>query len=222
MSARRIAEGVEFRRGGRHALGLAGALLLAALVQGCATPPPPAPKMNRSYVVLLSDADGKTGQVVVTGASGRAVLDRADTGVRFEALSATPATVAAAEIERDFAPTLEALPKAPVHFLFYFETGSTQLTPASRAEWRRVLDEVASREAPDISITGHTDTSGRAAANEVLGLQRARRAAELLGAARALPPERVVYDSHGESNPLVKTADGVDEPRNRRVEIVVR
>ena len=28
--------------------------------------------------------------------------------------------------------------------------------------------------------------------------------------------------SHGEGNPLVPTPDGVDEPRNRRVEVVVR
>jgi OOP family OmpA-OmpF porin len=36
-------------------------------------------------------------------------------------------------------------------------------------------------------------------------------------------PERVVtVESYGERAPIVPTADGVSEPRNRRVEIVIR
>jgi outer membrane protein OmpA-like peptidoglycan-associated protein len=34
--------------------------------------------------------------------------------------------------------------------------------------------------------------------------------------------ERLETDSHGEGNPLIETADNVAEPRNRRVEVIVR
>jgi len=35
-------------------------------------------------------------------------------------------------------------------------------------------------------------------------------------------PANITVTSHGEGNPLIKTADNVSEPRNRRVEVVIR
>jgi len=37
-----------------------------------------------------------------------------------------------------------------------------------------------------------------------------------------VPAERIVIAGRGEREPIVPTADNVDEPRNRRVEINVR
>ena len=39
--------------------------------------------------------------------------------------------------------------------------------------------------------------------------------------ARRMQVETIRIEAHGEARPLVETADGVDEPQNRRVEIVV-
>ena len=45
-------------------------------------------------------------------------------------------------------------------------------------------------------------------------------AAELLR--RGVPRNEIVTRGFGEANPLVPTADGVREPQNRRVEIILR
>jgi outer membrane protein OmpA-like peptidoglycan-associated protein len=45
--------------------------------------------------------------------------------------------------------------------------------------------------------------------------------AELL-IGRGLPVSDVFVASHGEADLLVQTARGVNEPRNRRVEVIVR
>jgi peptidoglycan-associated lipoprotein len=85
----------------------------------------------------------------------------------------------------------------------------------------QVLERAKSRSNLDISVIGHTDTQGKAEANEALALERASAiAAELrqLG----LPDVVLSVESHGERNLLVPTADEVAEPRNRRMEITLR
>ena len=45
-------------------------------------------------------------------------------------------------------------------------------------------------------------------------------AAELVR--QGIAPDEIAVSAYGESRPLVPTADGVREPQNRRVEIVLR
>ena len=59
------------------------------------------------------------------------------------------------------------------------------------------------------------------AANEQVGMRRAQRMAELLRA-RGLEAMELRVESHGERNLLVATPDATAEPRNRRVEVLVR
>lgn len=193
----------------RHA---AAVLACAALVLGgCA---------QRSYLVLMENADGSTGKVVVDTADGRRVVDRAGEGVTLGA-SPRPLTVDAQRIEADFGPALSALPPPPTVFLLYFETAGARLTAESRAKLPQVLEQVKSRPAPDISIVGHTDTVGSDADNEALGLARARAVHAMLKTA-GIGAREVTVSSHGEHNLLVRTPDNTDEARNRRVEVTVR
>jgi outer membrane protein OmpA-like peptidoglycan-associated protein len=70
-------------------------------------------------------------------------------------------------------------------------------------------------------VIGHTDRVGADDANDALSLQRAQTMREaMLGL--GIPPARIRAAGRGEREPLVPTADGVEEPRNRRVEINVR
>ena len=72
-----------------------------------------------------------------------------------------------------------------------------------------------------IEVNGYADRSGPAQFNEVLSLRRAEAvAAELLR--RGVPRNEIVTRGFGEANPLVPTADGVREPQNRRVEIILK
>ena len=62
---------------------------------------------------------------------------------------------------------------------------------------------------------------GSDADNDRLSLLRAERVRASL-VAQGIAPERIQASGRGEREPIVQTADGVDEPRNRRVEINVR
>jgi hypothetical protein len=63
-------------------------------------------------------------------------------------------------------------------------------------------------------ISGHTDTVGDAEVNQRLSLARARSLAERLRDLGVQVP--ILYTGFGEEHLAVKTADEVDQPRNRR------
>ena len=70
-------------------------------------------------------------------------------------------------------------------------------------------------------VTGHTDTMGTNRANFDLGLKRAMMVRNLLVSA-GLEASQIQVTSLGETDLLVHTSDNTPEPRNRRVDIVVR
>lgn len=186
-------------------------LLLLGLLGACASP---------SYVVLLKDADGGTGQVELRGSKGTQLLTRADEGANLDGAT-LPYAVSAERLQNDFGAAMAARPPAAEQFQLYFESGGAMLTAESAALLPRVVEAARRRPAADVSIVGHTDTVGAADKNAELALTRARTAASLLteGGLKALA---IAVESHGESNLLVKTPDETAEPRNRRVEITVR
>src|SRR5258707_13594399 len=80
---------------------------------------------------------------------------------------------------------------------------------------------MARRQAPDITVIGHTDLVGPDPSNDALSLQRAERVKSIL-AGMGIPPERILTAGRGRREPLVPAATGVSEPRNRGAEIRVR
>ena len=211
----------------RSAVGMLGAIsvaVLLALAGGCATPPapPPAPALVDT-IVLLPEKDGRATAVTVTQGANQIMLDRP-----YAAASATaagggvrPSQSSDALVQAKFGAALAAQPPRPASFVLYFVEGRDTLTDESKAVVERVFAEIAARPAPDIAVIGHTDSVGNATANDALSLQRAeaiRR--ELLQ--RGIVPENVQASGRGERELLVPTADNVAEPRNRRVEIIVR
>jgi OmpA-OmpF porin, OOP family len=70
-------------------------------------------------------------------------------------------------------------------------------------------------------VAGHADRSGSPQYNQRLSQRRADVvAAELVR--QGVNRSDIGITAYGESRPLVATADGVREPQNRRVEIVLR
>jgi outer membrane protein OmpA-like peptidoglycan-associated protein len=130
-------------------------------------------------------------------------------------------TLSAEELERIFGEAMAARAPAPRRFNLYFELGGDTLTPASAAFATVIIAEVTTRPAPEVTVIGHTDTTGVAAANLELGLRRARLIRDRLVAA-GLDPAVVEIASHGETDLLVATPDDTAEPVNRRVEVAVR
>ncbi len=201
--------------------GLIIGLVAAIVLVGCASPPPP-PAPPPSYVALLKNDDGTTGKVQITTADGVTQLDKALQGVRFAAPAGQTFVVSQDKIDKDFGAALAASPRKPVSFLLYFQAGGAKLTVESEADVLKIFEELKQRQVPDISVIGHTDTSGDDDANVKLGLQRATAIAELIGNGGKLESKKISIESHGEKNLLVLTPDNTPEPRNRRVEVTVR
>jgi outer membrane protein OmpA-like peptidoglycan-associated protein len=171
-------------------------------------------------VVVLPSADGHTGTVVVQRGEERQVLNQPYAASR----SGEEAVVrlSAEEVRQSFGATLEALPAAPTLFMLYFITGTDELTDESKADLQRILAALKQRPVPDVAVIGHTDTvGGDVTTNDRLSAQRAERVKGFL-VEIGIPAARIQTAGRGARELLVPTADNVDEPRNRRVEINVR
>lgn len=200
------------------------AACLALTAAACASHTVKAPEVpGESLVALLPDPEtGSVGRATVTNAAGRVELDEArESTVARQGVAPTAVTaLSGSDARRLFGDTLEALPPPSRHFTLYFAFDSEQLTPESRAVMTEIVGVVKAHRVPDVLIVGHTDTTGSRAGNFALGLRRANSVRTLLREAGLDAAVDVI--SHGESEPLVPTGDGVFEAKNRRVEITVR
>ncbi len=119
------------------------------------------------------------------------------------------------------APIAAPAPEPARTYLVFFDWDRADLT----ARARQIIAEAASAsthvQTTRIEVNGYTDLSGTARYNEGLSVRRAKSVqAELIrdGVQRS----EIGIHGFGESNPLVPTAQGVREPQNRRVEIILR
>lgn len=103
-------------------------------------------------------------------------------------------------------------------FLIFFDHGESSITPQSRAILERPLARWRSGEAAFLLIEGHADSSATLERSLDVSRRRAWAVHDWLVEA-GVPPEAIAVRYHGESRPLVETADSVREPQNRRVEI---
>lgn len=120
-----------------------------------------------------------------------------------------------------FTQALAAQPEAPQRFTLYFVEGSDTLTPESQAALQTVLAAIRQRPAPDLLVIGHTDRVGSVADNDKLSAKRAESIRQQL-LKLGIDADNIVASGRGEREPLVATPDEVAEPRNRRVELLVR
>lgn len=179
---------------------------------------------KKTTVVLLSDPDGNIGHLTVANAGGTVDINHhaeATVVTSRDSRPGTPATMAEGQIAAQFSEVLAMVPPQPIHFLLYFQTGSTDLTPESQALLPRIFERIASLKSQHISVIGHSDTAGNRDNNLRLSKERATAVSRLL-IQEGVPEQQIAITSHGEENPVIKTADDVAEPRNRRVEVIVK
>jgi len=179
---------------------------------------------KKTTVVLLPDPDGKVGHVTVSNDAGTLDITHAREATTVKGRDSLPAgsTILSKEaIDAEFSPVLTILPAQPVHFILYFKSESTELTEQSVKILPEIIASIQSRKSQDISVIGHSDTAGDRQYNLQLSRKRALAVSRILEK-KDVEATFIKSTSHGEMNPLVKTADNTHEPRNRRVEVVVR
>ncbi|TDU30898.1 outer membrane protein OmpA-like peptidoglycan-associated protein [Panacagrimonas perspica] len=189
------------------------AALLVVLLAGCAT---------HDRVILLPNSDGGVGKIAILRDGQETVIGEpyasANTDDRGHLDSAI---LEAADVRKEFDAELAGLPARPVTRNLYFRADSTLLTAESEAEATAIFNELAARSAVEIVLVGHSDTQGSERHNDQLSLTRAMLVRARL-IATGISAFNISVAGMGERSPIVPTPDGVDEPRNRRVELHAR
>jgi OOP family OmpA-OmpF porin len=126
----------------------------------------------------------------------------------------------------DFESSAAAAPPAPPpaeaakSYLVFFDFDKSDLTPEALKIVRAAADNATKSNATKLEVTGHTDTSGSDAYNMRLSKRRAVSVEEEL-VKDGVPRQEIAIFAKGKREPLVPTGDGVKEPQNRRVQIVL-
>jgi outer membrane protein OmpA-like peptidoglycan-associated protein len=195
-------------------------------IVGVAYPVAPVPGLSATLEYRFLGKQGyqrETGQNVTVGNEAHGNLDFTNDynhsiliGLRY-AFGVTPPPPPAP------APAPAAVPApAPARtYLVFFDWDKSDLT----ARARQIISDAASAsthvQTTRIEVNGYTDLSGTAKYNMGLSIRRANAvAAELVrdGVSRS----EISIQGFGETHPLVPTAQGVREPQNRRVEIILK
>ena len=102
----------------------------------------------------------------------------------------------------------------------FFDTGKSVVKPAGQAKLADLVEKVKSVSLEVIILVGHTDSQGKAAANQKLSVARAEAVKKFL-VSKGIEANRVYTEGKGSSQPVAdnKTAEG--RAKNRRVEVEV-
>ncbi len=196
--------------------------ILLCLFSGCG-----AHRAKRDLIVLLPDPDGKGGAVTVTTQGGSQSLDKPGYAIVVEDLNQPPRAsqpMDEKEITEVFGPALSTLPDPASRFILtilYFEHDTTKLTHESKDLLAEILRTIKRRQSNEVYVVGHTDLVGKEAYNAELSQRRANYVRDLL-VSSGIKPNTLFVSYYGKTRPLVPTRDEVPEPRNRRVEVIVR
>ena len=191
------------------------ALLAPALLSLAACAP-------ATRVVLLPQEGVPTAAVTVQARQGQVVLAQPYAVAEVASSgSVDTAQTDAQQVEKRYGQLLSVQPAAEQRLTLLFMPGGAQLTPESSAALADALARATERPGGEVIIIGHTDRVGSVESNDTLSLQRAQAVRQLV-IDRGFDPNRVEAVGRGEREPVVQTADEVEEPKNRRAEIVVR
>jgi outer membrane protein OmpA-like peptidoglycan-associated protein len=202
-----------------HVVGT-NSVLAYQLILGLAVPFSPSLALTAEYRALGA-LDGDRDAYFYPGNGGARTVGSADTsngiqqslliGLRynFGQRSAPPA------------PAPAAAPAPARTYLVFFDWDRYNLTDRARQIIGEAANASRSTQTTRIEVAGHADRSGTPQYNQRLSQRRADAVAAELER-QGVPRSAMVVQAFGESRPLVPTADGVREPQNRRVEIVLR
>ena len=187
--------------------------LWLAVLGGCA----------RQSIVLVPDPDGRVGKAEVSTVAGTQRLEKAGDMTRVRDNATPPSEVTTADpvfINKTFGEALAIEPPPADVFTLFFENGSSGLTADSQNLLAAVVKAAQRPQTISVSVSGHTDATGSARLNDELARARAEAVKTLL-VEQGVGADLISVSSHGKGNPAFPTPEGVPEPRNRRVVVII-
>jgi outer membrane protein OmpA-like peptidoglycan-associated protein len=134
-------------------------------------------------------------------------------GIRYDFGAAPPPVVPAAVTAPAPAPARS--------YLVFFDWDKATLTDRARQIIGEAAQNSTKVQYTRIQVNGYTDTSGSPQYNMGLSIRRANAVAGEL-VRDGVPKSAIGIQGFGQTHLLVPTADGVREPQNRRVEIIIQ
>jgi outer membrane protein OmpA-like peptidoglycan-associated protein len=174
--------------------------------------------------VLLPDDEGHQGAVAVLesgGAPTGAGISDGNSRTKLGTRAPVAKPLGAKGLRKQETALLTGLPPPAKSFLLYFEQGTTTLTPQSATVLTALRAEIAARSGPEVEVIGHTDTVGSEDDNDRLSTKRAEEVLAWL-ASQGFDRSMMSAVGRGERQLTQPTLDNVDNPANRRVEVIVR
>lgn len=101
-----------------------------------------------------------------------------------------------------------------------FDVGRADIKPNFRTVLDTFATSLVNNPRSNVTIIGHTDSSGSDAVNNPLSLNRAASVRDYLST-RGVASSRVAIEGHGSREPLVANDTAANRAKNRRVEIFV-
>ncbi len=204
----------------RLALSEARTKLVDAVAANRTTQPEMASAAMLAYDRWLAQAQGAGEEILVDTTDAASAINAArviEQRTLFEAVLAKLDQAYAAS-GADL-PTTTIAPESDARVL-YFPFDSDRIGDSATAALNALVEVVAAKPEARISVNGHADRVGSVQYNLDLSERRSRFVVKALTHS-GVDAARISYFAFGESDPAIPTADGVAEPRNRRVEIAV-
>lgn len=110
--------------------------------------------------------------------------------------------------------------KEPKNFLVFFDFDKSEITPEAQKIIEQAVAYAKAGGMTRVELTGHADRSGSNKYNMALSMRRAKAVQDAM-VKLGMNASAIGMTAKGEEQPLVPTPDGVREPQNRRVEIVL-
>ena len=101
-----------------------------------------------------------------------------------------------------------------------FQTASTQLTADSEATVTGLSQILKAYPNVHVQLSGHTDNTGAADANQRLSLARADTVRDML-VSSGIAPDRIATNGYGQDRPIAPNNTDEGRARNRRTELTV-
>ena len=172
--------------------------------------------------ITLGDKSGKKNAISISskGTTQRVDKPLSQLKIKGDGKLTKPVQISRDALNANFSDVLDAMPKKVFSTNIFFKEGIA-LNDEYIMKIFQIKNEIKRRYPCEVDIIGYSDTKGSDEENLVLSEKRAKLIEKLLQATKVEIAHTNIL-AYGETNQFIHTKDGIQEPRNRRVEIIIK